>query len=187
MVKFKVFPPLENNCYLLVDDATNQSALIDCSAFNGDMLDLIGETDLKYILLTHGHFDHIGGVNGVKEKFGCKVAIGEKDSHMQAADILLSDGDIITLGETEIRVIATPGHTKGGVCYIAGGSLFTGDTLFRLSCGRTDFEGGSVPEMMQSLKKLAALEGDFTVYPGHEEFSTLAYERQFNPYMNYDY
>lgn len=99
------------------------------------------------------------------------------------ADILVQDGDTVTLGNTVFTVLATPGHTPGGVCYIAGDCIFSGDTLFFCSCGRTDFPGGSSREMMDSLQKLAALPGDYTVYPGHDRFSTLNFERQHNPYM----
>lgn len=200
IVKHGVFNPIENNCYLIIDEKTNQSALVDCSEFNQKMVDLIGDTDLKYILLTHGHFDHTEGVLQVKERYGCKVAINEADMNLytsggfsltpfkkpvekSAADITVSDGDVIHLGETEIKVIETPGHTKGSVCYIAGDCLFSGDTLFCCSCGRTDFPGGSVSEMRSSLEKLKNLEGDYKVMPGHEEFSTLSFERGNNPYM----
>lgn len=200
-VKMATFGGMANNCYLLVDDETNKSALIDCSEYNQKMLDLIGDTELEYILLTHGHFDHIIGTKAVKEKFGCKVAIGEEDAEMLTSarhslaafcgaeqnsvepDILLHDGDIITLGNTGIKVISTPGHTRGGVCYLSGENLFTGDTLFRMSYGRTDFPGGSWAQLQQSLKKLASLDGDYTVYTGHEEISTLDFERRYNEYL----
>ena len=201
-VKRGVFPPLSNNCYLIVDENTNESALVDCSAFNDNMKALIGDTDLKYILLTHGHFDHTSGVKEVMERYGAKLAISEEDAkmlksavHSLAAisrvpfdktepDLILKDGDVITLGSIEIKVIATPGHTKGGLCFLAENALFTGDTLFCMSCGRTDFPGGSGAEMLESLRKLAALEGDYDVYPGHEDVTTLDFERKNNHYMN---
>ena len=200
-VKREVFGSMDNNCYLITDEATHQSALVDCSEWNEKMKDLIGDTDLKYVLLTHGHYDHIIGTKAVKETYGAKVAISREDAPMLTSaraslavfcgaeqnnvtpDILLSDGDEIPLGETKLRVIATPGHTKGSVCFVAGDALFTGDTLFRLSCGRTDFPGGSWEEMQQSLKRLSLLEGDYTVYTGHDALSTLHFEREHNPYM----
>lgn len=201
-VKREVFPPLSNNCYLIIDEKSNKSALVDCSVFNEKMQSLIGGTKLEYILLTHGHFDHTGGVKKVKEMYGAKLVISEEDKIMLTsnarslapfigcgfepveADITVKDGDVLNLGETEIKAIATPGHTKGGICYIAENALFTGDTLFCGSCGRTDFPGGSGSEMLQSLRKLAALEGDYNVYPGHEDITTLDYERKYNTYMN---
>lgn len=200
-VKMATFGGMANNCYLLVDDSTNKSALIDCSEFSQKMLDLIGDTDLQYILLTHGHYDHILGARGVKDRFGCKLAVAAEDAPMLTsareslaafcgemqdsveADILLRDGDKITLGDTVITVVKTPGHTKGSVCYVSGDSLFSGDTLFRLSCGRTDFPGGSWDEMQRSLKKLSELDGDMKIYTGHEQTTSLTFERQNNPYM----
>ena len=197
-VKRGIFPPIGNNCYLIVDEKSNKSALVDCSVYNDNMKSLIGDTKLEYILLTHGHFDHIGGVKKVAEEYGAKVVITAEDAPMLSdrrlsmapyqedvtPDIIIKDGDIVKLGEIEIKVIATPGHTKGGVCFLAGDSLFTGDTLFRCSCGRCDFEGGDEYEMLASLRKLKALDGDYNVYPGHEEISTLEFERKYNPYMN---
>ena len=200
-VKSASFGDMDNNCFLIVDEKTNKSALVDCTILNKTMVDLIGYTDLQYVLLTHGHFDHIIGTKAVKENYHCKVAISKEDEGMLNsarlslaafcgepqnnvdADIILKDGDIIKLGETEIRVIATPGHTKGSVCFIAEDYIFSGDTLFRRSCGRTDFPGGSDAELIASLHKLAALEGDYKVMPGHDKTSTLDFERRNNPYM----
>lgn len=192
---------LDNNCYLITDESTGEAALVDCTDASQKMLDFIGNANLKYILLTHGHFDHIGGVPEIKEKFGAKVVISEADSEMlssgkaslaafcginqqnTSADILVAEGSEIMLVKTKISVIATPGHTKGGVCYLADDCIFTGDTLFFCSCGRTDFPGGSAKEIMQSLKRLSALDSALKVYPGHDRFSTIGFEKQNNPYM----
>ena len=191
------------NCYIVQDEKSKETMVIDPA---GDvdkiveMLDILN-ANLKYILLTHGHFDHIGGVPEIKEKFGAKVVISEADSGMlssgkaslaafcginqqnTSADILVAEGSEIMLGKTKISVIATPGHTKGGVCYLADDCIFTGDTLFFCSCGRTDFPGGSAKEIMQSLKRLSALDSALKVYPGHDRFSTIGFEKQNNPYM----
>ncbi|MBR3150080.1 MAG: MBL fold metallo-hydrolase [Eubacterium sp.] len=200
-VKYASFGEMANNSFLLVDDKTNMSALIDCPQFNQRMIDLIGDTELKYILLTHGHYDHIIGAKEVKEKYGAKIAISAEDAPMLTSareslaifsgaqqnsvepDIIIDNGDKITLGETEITVLKTPGHTKGSVCYMSGDSLFCGDTLFRLSCGRTDFPGGSWDEMTRSLKKISELDGDMKIYTGHDQNSSLDFEKRNNPYL----
>lgn len=195
------FGSMDNNCSLIIDEKTNQSALVDCNEFSQKMIDMIGDTDLKYILLTHGHFDHIIGVKSVKEKYGAQVVISKEDEPMLNssklslaafcnapqnnvdADIIVKDGDEITLGEIKIKVMATPGHTLGSVCYIAENCIFSGDTLFYCSCGRTDFPSGSPEQMMSSLQKLKALDGDYKVYTGHNNLTTLDFERKNNPYM----
>lgn len=166
------------------------------------MYDFIGDTDLQFILLTHGHFDHIIGVKGIKNKYNAKVVISAPDEPMLSSgklslasfmdaeqnntqsDIIVFDSDIIKLGSLEIKVLSTPGHTKGSVCYIVDNALFSGDTLFRLSCGRTDFPSGSSDEMMLSLKSLKDLDGNYIVYTGHDEITTLDFERKNNPYMS---
>lgn len=200
-VKYAVFGSLENNCYLLTDTASGKSALVDCTEDSDKMRDFIGGSQLEYILLTHGHFDHTAGVKGVKELTGARVVISREDEPMlssskaslaafcggehnnTAADITVWEGDKIILGESVISVISTPGHTKGGLCYICDDKIFTGDTLFFCSCGRTDFPGGSSRQMLDSLKRLAMLKGSFTVYPGHDRISDLDFERANNPYM----
>lgn len=200
-VKYDVFGSLENNCYLITDTATGKSALVDCTEDSQKMRNFIGDCELEYILLTHGHFDHIAGVKGIRELTDAKVVISSEDSPMLSsskaslaafcgaqqnntdADMIVGDGDTITLGESIIKVISTPGHTKGGLCYICDDKIFTGDTLFFCSCGRTDFPGGSSAEILKSLKKIADLKGNLKIYPGHDRVSTLDFERANNPYM----
>lgn len=201
-VKSGVFGALENNCYLITDTETGLSALIDCTDSSEDMIDFISGSRLEYILLTHGHFDHIGGVAEISKKTGAEIVISAEDAPMLTssrlslaafsgisqepaeAEITIKDGSEISLGSSLIKVIATPGHTTGSVCYLCGEKLFCGDTLFRCSCGRTDFPGGSSDDMLSSLLILAGLNGNPTVYPGHGGASTLDYERRNNPYIN---
>ena len=160
-----------------------------------------GVEKLRYILLTHGHFDHISGVKALKEDFGGDVVIHREDAgclydkskslaskfffpqHDVTADVLVDDGQRLPFGEGEIEVIHTPGHTKGSVCYTIEDIMLSGDTLFKSSIGRTDFPGGSFEEIKASLKKLAALEKNYTVYPGHDVSTTLEREKKYNPYV----
>ena len=201
-VSYKVFGDLDNNCYLLLDETTNKSALIDCTVADDRMRELIGDTELQYIRLTHGHFDLIGGVRDIKKEYGCKVVISSVDAPMLSSgkaslaafcgaeqndtepDITVQDGDEIEVGTLKIKVLSTPGHTSGSVCYVVGDALFSGDTLFYCSCGRTDFPTGSSDDMIKSLKKLASLDGNYKVYTGHNQLSDLDFERKNNPYMN---
>ena len=143
------------------------------------------------ILLTHGHFDHVGGVRLIAAETGCKVYICAEDLSMpqqMTAGALYytntyAEGDVVQEAGLSVRVLHTPGHTPGSVCLIVENTMFSGDTLFRDSCGRTDLPGGSWTQIYQSLKRLAKLEGDYVVYPGHGPATTLAEERMYNPYM----
>lgn len=176
-IKYNVFGQLGNNCYLITDEKTNKSALVDCADASKKMLDFIGDANLEYILLTHGHFDHIGGVPEIKEKFGARVVIGAEDAIMLKssrhslaafcgqrqepveADILVYNGDTITLGETEIKVMETPGHTKGGVCYITDDIIFSGDTLFIAHAEELIFPAAVWLKSKKALISLQALTG----------------------------
>ncbi len=204
-IKVRVCPltPLMSNCCIITAE-NGDAAVVDPGSFGVKLrktLEEEGVKELKYILLTHGHFDHISGTQKLKDAFGGKIAVHRLDapclqdpeesraslfglfSPSFDADIIVEDGDKLPFGDGEIEVIHTPGHTVGSVCYEIGEHLFTGDTLFRLSIGRTDFPGGSMEEMMSSMKKLKALEGFYKVYPGHETLSDLDYEKAYNPYM----
>ena len=206
MITYTTIPVgmLESNCYILNDGGA--LALIDCGVFTRRVREAIAEQggDLRCILLTHGHFDHIQGVKSAKETYPeAQIAIGAQDAayltgemdsipgrpsfHKSpiAPDRLLWDGDVIALGESSLRVIATPGHTGGGVCFLAEaeGLLFTGDTLFFEEVGRADLPGGDWDALQDSVRRLYELPGDCTVLPGHYRASTLAHERKTNPYV----
>ena len=186
---------LETNCYVVVNEETLACVVIDPGDESNAIMDYIESNRLKCeaILLTHGHFDHVGAVNEILEQTGCALYINPRDEgyevgksgmkfKMPEGGKYYDDGDIIVEAGLEFKVLATPGHTPGSVCLICGGALFTGDTLFRGSCGRTDLPGGSMREEMRSLKKICELEGDYEVYPGHMDSSSLERERRFNHY-----
>lgn len=184
------------NCYLLVDDAAKALAVID----PGDEVTEAVQTacrengwTLEAIYLTHGHMDHVGGVASLRRAYPHVPAYlhaadcGSGDAMRPTGGIgeltHWQDGDTLSLGNLTVKVLHTPGHTPGSVCLMVEGVLFTGDTLFAGSMGRTDFPGGSERDIMASLKRLGALEGDYAVLPGHMGTSTLAAERQSNPYL----
>lgn len=193
------------NCYIIRDTASGDAAAVDCAVFNDGyktFLEENGIEKLKYIILTHGHFDHVCGVAQLKAKTGAKLCIHEndlpclsdEDENLNSqvdyavftpceADILLKDGDTLPFGDTEIKIMHTPGHTRGSICLFIEDSIFSGDTLFRLSMGRTDLPGGSTRQLFSSLEALGKIPGDYAVYPGHGEFTTLLDEKKYNRYL----
>ncbi len=189
--------PIGTNCYFLQDEESGLLAIID----PGDDWERIlhqvkkAEGEVKYILLTHGHYDHTTAVPDlVKALPGVQVYIHQADANGAGSQLFplaaqvkdlhyYGEGDTLTLGSLTIEVLYTPGHSKGSVTLKVGDVLFTGDTLFCGSCGRTDLRGGSYEEIMESLKRLGELEGDFHVCPGHDRTSTLERERKYNPFL----
>ncbi len=193
------------NTYIVTDEETGATAVVDPSLPEESLIEKLNGKDVQYILLTHGHFDHFCGAKLVKETTGAKVVIHKDDEEMLHdisknefqmncegygfpevdADILTEDGTEIMLGNTKITVMHTPGHSMGGVCYlfIEDKVMFSGDTLFRLCAGRTDLYGGNGRQELRSLAKIGELEGDYKVYPGHEEDTTLDFEREYNRYI----
>ena len=186
---------LETNCYVVVNEETLACVVIDPGDESNAIMDYIESNRLSCaaIMLTHGHFNHVGAVNAILEQTGCALYIYPRDEGYEVGKSGMKfkrpeggkyydDGDIIVEAGLEFKVLATPGHTPGSVCLICGGALFTGDTLFRGSCGRADLPGGSMREEMRSLKKICELEGDYEVYPGHMDSSSLERQRRFNHY-----
>ena len=196
MLNIETYPlgSYQTNCYLVWDDESPDCIVID-PGYEPDtvLLAIKGiKKNLAAILLTHGHFDHVGAVKILAADTDCRVYIHENDLSLPAtltAGALYythtyGEGDTLKIAGLSIRVLHTPGHTPGCVCLMVEDNLFTGDTLFRESCGRTDLPGGNGAEIFKSLGRLAALEGDFRVLPGHGMESTLEEERQYNPYLH---
>ncbi len=192
----------QTNCYILFDEEKN-GVLIDPGSDSKGILSAIEEygINIKYILITHGHDDHYGALEGVNKVLNVPVYITAEDERMIKnegvelskvlgfenapvnADYHLKDGDILKLGDKEIKVIATPGHTKGGVSFLVDNILFSGDTLFNGSIGRTDFPGGDYNEIMESVMKLMELPGDTIVLSGHGPETNIDYENRNNYFV----
>lgn len=189
---------IETNCYIVTDEDTLECAVIDPGDESNAILDYIEEHHLKpkYIFLTHGHFDHTMAVNAVHRETGAIVCMNTGDAgaviqnapfrfNPPADTVYYKEGDRISVGNLVFEILETPGHTPGGVTLRCENALFTGDTLFRDSCGRTDLYGGDMSVLLRSLKRLADLPGDYEVYPGHMDSTTLDRERRFNYYVKY--
>lgn len=198
-IKTIVVGHLSTNCYLVYDNDSN-AAIID----PGDSEEILTAEiknlglNIKYIFLTHGHFDHIMAVDSVKKATGAKIIISEEDSDLLAdpgrslafkvrmshksmkADITAKDGDIFTVGDMQFKFLLTPGHTRGSAVILCEKAMFSGDTLFADDCGRCDLPGGDYSMMLGSLKRLSELEGDYDVYPGHDEKTKLSREKVYN-------
>ena len=183
----------QTNCYLVWDENSSTCVVID-PGYEPDTVLLEAKRlgkEIEAILLTHGHFDHVGAVREIVAATGCKVYLCEQDLAMPpqlTAGVLYytdlyGEGDTLNLAGLTMNVLHTPGHTPGSVCILCENTMFSGDTLFWGSCGRTDLPGGSWATIRQSLLRLASLSGDYEVFPGHGDATTLSFERKSNPYM----
>lgn len=195
--------PIEANCYIVADEASKEGIVIDPGDDAPVILKRILQLELKikYIVLTHSHFDHVSATGAIKTATGAKLAIHEADAkglndsllsrlagfvHQKVPppDVLLKGWEDIALGKLHFTVFHVPGHTPGGIALYGGDVVFTGDTLFRGSIGRTDLPGGNYDQIIDSINyRLLALDDDIKVYPGHSSETTIGFERQSNPFL----
>ena len=181
----------QTNCYILAEG--DRCLVIDPGDEAEKLLALLQQHSLtvEAVLLTHGHFDHVGAVKTLAAETDCRVFLHEEELTLPAAMTagklyytdLYKEGDRLTLAGMSFEVLHTPGHTPGSVCLRFDQHLFSGDTLFAGSCGRTDFPGSSPAAMVRSLSRLSKLEDDLKVYPGHGEDTTIGEEKRYNPYL----
>ena len=192
---------IENNMYLVMDEKSHDAVLIDAPQDIPELKNVVDElgANVKYILITHGHFDHIMGLNSLKKTLNAPAVICKDDLAISdnvneftrlfgVPDIVpptyekfVKNGDVLDVGDMQIKVIQTPGHTEGGVCYLIGENLFSGDTLFKQSVGRTDLFGGNLEKIRYSVKEvLFKLDENIKVFPGHGPITTIAYEKKYN-------
>ncbi len=213
MLQIKRFEvnPIQENCYV-VSDETKECAIIDCGAFYSEELQaiynyiLVNELKPVYCLLTHGHMDHIAGVKGICDRYNLKPVLSKKDEElydnfhnqlkafhmkdlegdMPAIGSYVKEGDKLPLGNHTFSVIETPGHTRGSVFYYCQEEsvAFSGDTLFKGSIGRTDLPGGSMFQIIQSLRMITQLPDDVVILPGHGDKTTIGLELASNPYLD---
>jgi hydroxyacylglutathione hydrolase len=197
IIKKLAVGPLESNCFIIADENTKEILVIDPGDEPDRILDLINENDynVKYIVCTHAHFDHVGAVPDLKKETGAKIVIHRdeieiyKNTGNQAAlwgyeldalpepDMLASEGDKLEIGDLMFEIMHTPGHSPGGICLYGEGILITGDTLFAGSVGRTDFYGGNLEKLKSSFKRLMSLSDEVKVLPGHGPESTIGKEK----------
>lgn len=197
---------LFENCYIVrKEENSKEAVVIDPGDGTGEIITQLDKLGVRvtHILLTHGHADHMASADDLRKNYDAKLAVSAHDADMLAhpsknlcmflgrdvqldkPDILLCDGQCLEAAGLTFRVIETPGHTPGSVCFVTDHAMFSGDTLFEGSIGRTDFPGGSTEEIRASLKKLKALEENYEIYPGHGNATTLEEEKVMNPYMGW--
>ena len=203
MPKIDILPlgSYQTNCYIVWAADSNRCAVIDPGYEPETVLARLARLGLTLdaILLTHGHFDHVGAVEALVKATGCKLFMSQRDYSQRKNPMndylyplhdqdfcevfFCEEGEFITVGGLNFSVMETPGHTWGSVCYLCGDAMFCGDTLFAGSCGRTDLPGGDRITMLESLERLGEMDTDYRVFPGHGESSTLLREQKTNPYM----
>jgi len=198
-----VVGPFESNCYIVGSESTKEGMIVDPGAEADNIIRVVKELglDIKHIVITHGHIDHIDALKKVKEATGAEVAIHADDAGLlqnqplsllfgsspqpsSPPDRLLGEGDSIVFGDMCFEVLHTPGHSPGCICLLGHGVLFSGDTLFNYGIGRYDLPGGSYDQLMNSIHtRLMVLPDDTVVYPGHGPDTTIITERQSNPFL----
>lgn len=185
------------NCYIVVNDTTSEGIVIDPGADSEKIIDYLESKNIKpvVILITHGHFDHVGAVVDIMDKYGIEFYINQIEEelilkntyvfgNLPKADHYLNDGDELEFAGIKLKCIHTPGHTPGGMCFLMGDILIAGDTLFQQSIGRTDFTGGDFATLINSItEKLMVLDDAVRVLPGHGDTTTIGYERSNNPFL----
>ncbi|MCL2517848.1 MAG: MBL fold metallo-hydrolase [Oscillospiraceae bacterium] len=196
---------MQTNCYFIINEETNNAVIIDPAAECKKIVDKLIDhnLNLKYIILTHAHFDHMMALEELRDKTNAPLCVhkyeadavtdpnlnymkmfANKSIKMDPPEIILNDGDKIKIDKLEIKVMHTPGHTQGSVCYFIKNNIFTGDTLFKDDIGRYDLHGGDYAQLMDSLKKLASIETEYKIYPGHGSSSWLTHEKKHNIYLH---
>lgn len=200
-----VVGPLQVNCYILADEKTKEAIVIDAGEDAENILEIVKDKGLKvkYIIITHAHFDHVGANKALKEATGADILMHQNDEIVlksaanhgslfgirsvasPPADRYVKHGDAISAGEVSLKVLHTPGHSQGGICLLTKGMVFTGDTLFAGSIGRTDLPGGDMVALLRGIKEhLMTLPDNTRVCPGHGPASTIGDERRDNPFLN---
>jgi len=204
ILKHFVMGSLANNNYLLIDEESKEAVLIDCTEYNPEIkMELeVYNAKLKYILLTHGHFDHILGVEKTQKELGGEIiaslndkelinhvdtflyAYGVENIKVPHIDRYITENENLSFGNNKIQILDLPGHTPGGLGFIVDNKLFSGDTIFKESVGRVDLEGGSFEELKESIEtKIFTLPEDYKIYPGHGDFTSVKHEKENNRFM----